>query len=150
MPGIQIIGAGNSQSARVTTTGQLETQATTISLPHHTNVEHESAYVISFSVTPSADSYFFYMKNGSDEMLILESAVVFSETSDEVITIYANPDGSPTGGDSVIPVNSNFGSNKVAAGTFEYGANLGGLSNGSYYGSTYFPATEVIDYHFQN
>ena len=150
MPGIQIIGAGNSESVKVTSTGQMQTNSVIVDLPHHTNIRHELAYVCSFTVTPSADSYFFYIKNGDDRLMIIEGAKVFTETSDEVVSLYANPDGSPTGGTTVTPINSNFGSNKVAAGTFEYGADLGGLSNGGYYGKSYFPATEVINYNFEN
>lgn len=154
MPGIQIIGAGNSQGARVNTLGELQVESTTMSLPHNTNLNHELAYALSFTVTPSADEYFLFMENNNENELIIESVTICgagaTDPADEFIELLVNVDGSPTGGTSVSPINSNLGSNKVASGVFEYGQSLGGLSGGKSYGITSVPAGQIVKQVFDN
>lgn len=155
MAKINIAGAGNGQIARVTPLGLLRTESVGIETHHFVNLEHESAYVLSFRATPvTPDSgektTFFYMRNKTEIPLALESAVVFSKSADEIVSITTNPSGTPTGGDSVTPVNSNLGSNKQAVGIFEYGSDIGGLSGGTFYGDSYFKTGEPIEYIFRN
>ncbi len=154
MPGIQIIGAGNSVTAKVNNLGRLQVESTIMNMPHNINLNHELAYVASFSVSPSADSYFCYMRNESEDEMIIESTTICTlcaaDDYNEIVSIYANPEGNPSGGDDMDPINSNFGSNKVASGIFQYGSEIGGLSNGTFYGSSYFKANTITKYTFEN
>lgn len=148
--GVHIIGAGNNVSAKVNDLGLLQTESVGIGTPHYVNLEYESAYVVSFQVNPDPESNFFYMRNDSETPLVVETMTVFSDSTSEAVCIYTNPTGTPTGGNSVIPVNSNLGSNKKATGFFEYGSNLTGLSGGDFYGRGYFRSGVLIEYIFRN
>lgn len=154
MPGLQIIGAGNSQVARVNSLGELQVESTTMTLPHNINLNHELAYVLTFTVTPSADEYFLFIENNSENELIIESVTICgagaSDPADEFVELFVNVDGSPTGGNSIKPINSNLGSNKIASGVFEYGQSLGGLSGGKSYGISSVPAGQIVKQVFDN
>lgn len=132
MPGIQILGAGNNVSAQVSNEGRLNTTAIASQPEYHANIYHESCFYLQFSVTPSPSADFLYIKNTDEINLMLENFFVTC-ASDEEIWVYRNPSGDPTGGTEKTPVNSNFGSSKLAVGSFVYGSDLGGLTSSELY-----------------
>lgn len=149
MPGIQIIGAGNSRVAEVNPEGRLRTVAVTSQPEYHINWANELAFVIQVNVTPSPSANFYYHKNESNYSMIVEDLEVYSENN-EVVTLYKNPIGTPTGGTSTIPSNSNFGSSKTADGVFQYGSDLGGLTGGTQHSRTHIIGGEENKYTFKN
>ena len=128
MPGIQILGTGNNISAKVNPEGRLKVVAVSVGPEYHINIDHELAFDIQFTTTVSPSATFLYIKNTDDDPLILENMFVTTDTDDEIY-VYRNPSGTPTGGNIITPTNSNFGSNKAATGTFEYGDDIGGITN---------------------
>ena len=129
MPGIQIIGGGNNRIAEVNDEGRLRVNSVTLEPEYCANVSGYS-FQLQLTTTPSPSADFLYIKNLSNEPLILENMFVTCDTRED-IWIYRNPTGIPTGGNSTQPINSNFGSSKQADGSFIYGSDLGGLTSGS-------------------
>lgn len=127
MPGIQIIGGGSNKTARVDDTGKLETLSAVLNVSAVENIENENSYIITQTLTPSADSEIFYIKNLQEDPMIIVASEWYCD-SNEVVKLYRNPTGTPTDGTSLNPVNCNFGSNKLPSATFSYGTNLGGIS----------------------
>lgn len=129
MPGIQIIGGGNNRVAEVDDKGRLKVFSVTIEPEYFANNEGNS-FQLQLTVTPSPSADFLYIKNLSEDPLVLENLFVTCD-SRENIWIYRNPTGTPTDGSEIDPVNSNFGSSRKAEGTFIYGEDLGGLTAGT-------------------
>lgn len=127
MPGIQIVGPGNNVGATVNNEGRLRTVSNSTAPEYHINWEHELAFQLQFETTPTSGGIFLYVKNTDRYPLILENLFVTAD-ADESLTIYRNPTGSPIGSESATPHNSNFGSNKIAKGVFQYGSDIGGLT----------------------
>lgn len=150
MPGIQIIGAGNNVSAKVGEEGRLKTRAVAVESEQHANWHHELAFNLLTTVTPSPSATMVYVKNTSDNPMIIEDLTVHSDTAEERVCIFSNVTGTPTGGTAIVPSNSNFGSNKQAEGTFQVGEDLGGLTGGTRYDTRYVSAGETILYNFRN
>lgn len=154
MSGIQIVGAGNNVTAKVNGLGQLEVVSRSMYVPHSVNLYQERAYASFFTVSPSADSHFCYIRNEEESPLVIENIVVCTlcstEEYNEIISVYKNLAGNPSGGSSLNPLNSNFGSNKKAVGVFQYGQEISGLSNGDLYGSAYFRSNTSTVYEFKN
>lgn len=148
MPGIQIVGAGNNQSARVNPEGRLKVISVSDSAEYHANWEHETAFFLQTSLTVGSSATFLYIKNTDDNPMILENLFVTTDTDDEIY-VYRNPSGTPTGGTTITPSNSNFGSNKSASGVFQYG-DLGGLTNSELYNSLPIFSGENNTFTFRN
>lgn len=127
--GLQIIGGSNSVPAQVTKEGLLYTFATNIDVPKHINQFYEESYIVMNTITPSASSDIFYVRNEKEDNLFINAIELYSDT-DEIIEIYKNPTGEPSNGSNISPVNCNFNSNKQAVGTFYSGNDISGLSGG--------------------
>lgn len=133
MPGIQIVGS-DGFTTDVSSKGRLRTVSVSTPPEHCINYTFGDAYYLQLTVTPSASADFLYIKNTSINDMILENMFVSCAT-DEEINIYRNPAGTPTGGSEITPLNSNFGSNKQANGSFIYGSDLSGLTAGGLFNS---------------
>lgn len=83
------------------------------------------------SVDPDGTQYFTYIKNNSENNLILES-IEFWVESIEYVDMYIKTDGSPVGGANVTSINMNLSSGIVADITSVQGTNLTGLSGGTF------------------
>lgn len=150
MPGIQIVGAGNNQSALVNELGKLKTSSTSTAPEYGINLDDGLAFYLQFSTTPlSGGDIFLYMKNTSSYPMILENMFV-SADADEEIWVYRNPTGTPTGTISASPSNSNFGSSTVADGIFQYGESIGGLTTNELYNTLPVSAGANNSYTFRN
>lgn len=132
MPGIQILGAGNNASARVNEEGRLKAVCVSSAPEYHSNFHHSACFYLQITVTPEEEGTFLYIKNESENTMILENLFITAE-SDETISIYRNPTGAPTGGNDTTPSNSNFGSSNKPVGVFQYASDLGGLTNNELY-----------------
>lgn len=150
MPGIQIVGPGNNKGALVNDLGKLRTCSTSTPPEYGININNGLAFYLQINVTPvTGGGIFTYIKNTFDYPLILENMFVSADT-DEEITIYRNPTGTPTGTTSIVPSNSNFGSNVAAEGTFEYGSDIGGLTYDEIYNTLPVFASTNNSFTFRN
>lgn len=150
MPGIQIVGAGNNMPAQVNDEGRLRTVTTSTNPEYHVNWEHGLTFYLQINTTPAAaDSVFLYIKNTSDNPLILENLFIYAGTSEEV-NVYRNPTGTPTGTTAKKPLNNNFGSNKEAVGDFLYGTDIEGLTTDQLFNTLPVLANSNNAYSFRN
>lgn len=123
-------GKGRGNTAGVSNDNQLMTLATVKTLEHYVNTDFGDAYSTILTITPSVSgACIFYGKNNNELDLIVEQIEVFSE-SDQIITINLNSEGTPSGGNIIIPANNNSRSAKFADGIFLEGSNITGLSTG--------------------
>jgi hypothetical protein len=123
-------GSGKGYQAKVDSENLLHVYAISESLEHHANIIHGQSYNFLFSETVSgAGDCFLYMKNYSDEDIIIEG-IQLNTASDETIEIMLGDVGTPLGGTDVMPANLNAGSNNEADGVFQTDANLTGISGG--------------------
>ena len=149
--GIQIEdGTGSGKTVKIDSNNRLLTYAVTRTDPLYFNDENQSVYkavvfVTPHSVNPSieANTYFFYVKNTSENHLHINRFRYWSE-SNEIIDIYINMSGSPVGGTEIVPVNSNLGSGNQANGTFLKGSGITGLSGGILIGRSRIPSSHDI------
>ena len=124
-------GTGSGRSTGVDEDNRLKVNAVTQTTEHFANHIKGEAYNVLFSATPSgAGVCFFYMKNESENDLVIEGVNVFMQ-SDQYIDVYLNDTGIPANGNEIIPVNLNSGSGNNALGVFEDGATITGLVQGS-------------------
>lgn len=149
MPGIQIVGPGNNRSAEVNDLGKLRTTATSTAPEYGINLNNGLAFYLQTIITPASGGVFLYIKNTYEYPMILENMFVTADT-DENITIYRSPTGTPTGTNNTTPSNSNFGSNKIATGDFLYGSDIGGLSYSEVYNTLPVFANTNNAYTFRN
>lgn len=109
---------------------------------HFANHNQGRGYNVSFNVTPSASSCFFYIKNDDEDYALSIEGIWLRMETDEYIDVKLRDFGTPTNGIDVVPVNMNSASARQANGEFQYGTNIGGLSGGStglriYHAGTY-------------
>lgn len=150
MPGIQIVGPGNNRGAEVNDLGKLRTSSTSTPPEYGINLNNGLSFYLQLNTTPlSGGEVFAYIKNTYDDPMILENMYVTADT-DEEIYIYRNPSGTPTGGNSLTPSNSNFGSSIAAEGIFQYGESIGGLSTNELYNTLPVFANTNNVYTFRN
>lgn len=129
MPGINLVDPSTGVSAKVNHEGKVQTLSTTLPVAATINAKSGMSFTITDTITPAPSADFFWMKNVSDKPLVLVASEFWSDT-DAKIMLYRNPTGTPTGGLEISPANCNFGSNQQAPGTFYYGEDLGGMSEG--------------------
>ena len=130
---MRILGAtGNGYGAKVNVENQLHTSSITFDIAHHVNHDHGECYTMLISKTPTAAAdCFAYIKNTSDDDLIVCCVKFAATTTDEIIQVKLGDIGTPVGGTAVTPGNRNAGSGEVADGTFEEGVDITGLSGGT-------------------
>jgi hypothetical protein len=124
-------GSGRGYQVKVDASNRLFVYAISESLEHHANIIHGQSYNLLFSQTPGGPGdCFVYMKNLSDDDIILEGITLYVPT-DETIEIKVGDVGTPLNGSDLAPVNLNAGSNNEAEGTFQGGNNITGLAGGA-------------------
>ena len=143
-------GTGSGKTAKIDENNRLLTYAVTRTDPLYFNEEEQTVFkaivfVTPHSVNPSIEenTYFFYIKNTSEEDLHINRFRQWSE-SNEIIDIYVNVSGTPVGGTEVVSVNSNLGSGNQAEGTFLKGSGITGLSGGILIGRSRIPSSHDI------
>jgi hypothetical protein len=124
-------GTGNGYTTQVSKENKLEVNAVTQTKEHYINHHEGQAYNVLFEITPSgAGDCFFYMKNSSENDLVIEG-IWIKLAANDYIEIKIGDTGTASGGTDVTPVNLNAGSGNVAEGTFQHGVDITGLSGGS-------------------
>lgn len=124
-------GTGGGYAVKVCDENRFLVEAVVTTLEHHSNQDHKEAYHVLFEQTPTAvGDCFFYLKNLSDEDLIIEG-LWLRVASNEQIQVKLGDTGTPSGGTTATPVNNNAGSTNEADGTFQKGNDITGLSGGS-------------------
>ena len=122
-------GQGKGFLVGVSSKNRMLTDCITYSAEHHANHEG-NAYNMLFEITPTgAGDCFLYLKNSSTTDLIIEGLWLRVASAEQVIMKLGDV-GTPLGGSSVVPANVNAGSNSVALGTFQTGADITALSGG--------------------
>lgn len=137
--GIQIEdGKGTGKTAAVSNENKLEVIAVTETLEHHVNENEGTSYNALFAVNPDgADDCIFYLKNLSDQDLIIGG--VWWQTSAAEEVYYKLGDigtAVKTNGADITPVNLNAGSGKAAdvlcySNTADGAVDITGISNGT-------------------
>ena len=123
-------GKGRGYTAEVDSQNMLSVSAVQVTKEHYVNLHHEDAYNFLFSIEDTtAGSCIIFLQNTGTENIICEG-IILRCTGDQVFTIKLSQYGSPIGGTSVIPANLNAGSNRLAAGLFQHGSRITGLSGG--------------------
>ena len=123
-------GTGSGYKAKVTNENYLKSFGISLNLLQHINVEGNS-YSIFFDQTPAAaGNTFLYLKNNSNDLLIVEGLTIYSTTAEGVV-VKINESGTPVGSTSYTPINLNSGSNSVADCSVEVGSAITGLSGGN-------------------
>jgi len=146
---INIVDPSTGYTVKVNNTGKLQTIATSMPVAAQVNASQGLSFTITDTIVPSPSADFFYMRNESENPLVLVSSEFWSETDGKIL-IHRNPSGTPTGGSEITPANCNFGSNKQAPGTFYYGEDLGGLSGGQLRNTIRFQAGVPRRYSFDD
>ena len=126
-------GKGSGVQAAVTLAGRLATESVSESKEHHANHEEGTAYNLPFSFTStgtgdSTGSCFLYIKNNDPIDMIVDG---FSYATTGVLQIVKGVTGTAGGGAGIVPANVNFGSGKVADGTFYGSTKITGLTKGT-------------------
>lgn len=133
-------GKGRGYSMGVNSDRRAEVSSVEESLYAYINRSKEYAFMYYSDVTPQqASSVFCYMANTSIMNLILVEMRCWTGGTAEAFDIYFNPVGTPSGGTTVTPVNTNLGSGKTATSTFLEGAHITGLSGGVLFDRLRFP-----------
>jgi len=124
-------GGGSGTSAIVTSEGRLETYSVIEPESLHVNEEEGQTYSAVTSRTPSgAADCFLYIKNNSDEDLIICCMRLWTASA-ESVQVKLGDTGTATSGNTLTPVNRNGGSGNLASATVEDGVDITGLSGGS-------------------
>jgi len=137
-----IDGTGKGYTAKVDSENKLHVMAVSVTSEHHSNHFHQEGYHLVFQQTPTgADDCFLYLKNNSDDDLILEGITLRTDDNEQ-IEIKLGVDGTPVGGTATTPVNCYTDSGNSADGTFLVGDDITSLTDGSiseriYVGSSY-------------
>lgn len=129
MSELLIDGRGNGYTAGITQENRLMITGFTTSLEHHINKTHGDCYNFLYSQSPSAGGCFLYLKNNSENNIVLEG-ITIQCASAEVLTMKITETGTPVAGTDVVPANLNAGSKQAADGVFQTGNNITGLANG--------------------
>jgi len=148
MGGLQIEdGTGSGRSATVDVENRFHVDAISASPEHHTNHKHGKAFSINFEATPTGTGdCFFYMKNTSEEDIIIEGFGLYMVANDYV-DIKLNDYGTPISGNDITPANCNGGSGNIASGTFQNGNDITGLSGGTTVYRYYHASSNGTTYH---
>ena len=120
-------GTGKGYQQKVNQENMGVTLSYTHTFDHHANCTEQSSYSAVLSLTPDADSDFFYLKNTSDEIMIITSLSLFSDSTEHV-ELYLNKSGTPVGGTDLTPVNRVSGCANTADCVCKYGTPITGLS----------------------
>lgn len=135
-------GRGRGHLMGVNSDQQAESASTTETLYAYINRVKQQAYMCYLDITPAgAGNTFGYFKNTSAKNLIVVEMRIWTSAA-EAIDIYFNRVGTPTGGTTITPVNTNLGPREVAEGTFLKGVNIGGLSSGAFFDRLRFPGDD--------
>jgi hypothetical protein len=122
-------GTGSGSLAGVSSDNRLLVESISYSGGHYANHEGQ-AYNMLFEVTPTAaNDCFLYVKNSSTTDLVIDGLWLRVASAEQIVMKLGDV-GTPNGTD-VVPANINAGANSVALGTFQYGANITGLSGGT-------------------
>lgn len=133
-------GRGRGNLMGVNSDQQGETAAVSESLYAYINRVKQNAFMYYSDITPSGSgSIFCYIANTSTLNLIIVEMRCWTGTSAEAFDIYFNRVGTPAGGASIVPLNTNLGSGKAAVGTFLEGASITGLTGGRLFDRLRFP-----------
>jgi len=131
-------GQGNGYTVGVTDENMLRTLCVTESIEHHANQKHGDAYSLPISVSAdAADDCIFYMKNTSDNDMVIEGITIGAHTTTANDSVYfkLGDSGIRDSATDVTPTNLNSGSGKSASGEFETGIHL---NDGTLDGGTEF------------
>jgi len=138
--GMQMEGAtGNGFGAKVNSENQLATAATMVTKEHEINHADGQAYSAIYNTTPDAGKCFAYIKNLSDnDMIVAEIAFTNKDASTATgFSIFLGDEGTPIGGTAITPGNRNAGSGNSASVTALIAADITGLSGGVQVGGIY-------------
>lgn len=128
---MQIEDPQTGNKLKITSEFMAKVIAVCTAIQFHVNCKTEEAYSIIISKTPTAaGDCFLYLKNLSDEDLLVYSICTYA-ASDESVQIKLGDTGTSSGGSANTPVNRNAGSGNAADCTCEDGVNITGLSGGS-------------------
>lgn len=121
-------GTGRGYEAKVDDDNLLYTFGHNVSFEHHVNhIEHDS-YSAVFDVTPSgAGNVFFYLKNTSDDDLIITSIKLFTDSTED-IEVCLSGTGTPVSGTDLTPVNRTSGTANTADCDCQTGTDITGIS----------------------
>ena len=145
-------GQGSGNKAGVTSENMIKTLAITQSMEHHVNVEEGRAYHLPFvyastGTGDSTGSCFLYIKNSDEKDMVIEG---FSYATTGVIQVVKGVSGTPGGGAAIVPSNVNFGSGRLADGTFYGSTKITGLTKGTVVDRVYCnSANESKNFNFE-
>lgn len=123
MPDMIRDGRGQSNLAAVNDRQRLLTSSVSVSLEHFINLVTMETYQLLFSVTPVADVNFLYMRNLSENTMLITGMNICTAANEKIKIKYAGV--SPlTGGTVQYPTNLNYGSKNAADGTFLVGNDI--------------------------
>ena len=98
---------------------------------HYANHNQGRAFNLLFGATPTGPGdCFLYFKNEDPEYHLSIEGIWLKMEADDYIEIAFFEEGTPVGGNDLLPVNVNTGSAIQAAGTFQSGNDITGLSGG--------------------
>jgi len=124
-------GKGKGFSAGVDENNKLLTASVTVTKEHEINLVDGQAYSVFTNVTPTGGGdCFMYLKNNSNEDLIVSEMMIYSATA-ESFSIKLGDEGTPIGGTATTPANRNAGSGNAADVTALTGVDITGLSGGN-------------------
>jgi len=148
-------GSGRAYKAAVNSENKLMVMGVVSTVEHYVNHDKEAAYQVLFEQTVGVDDgCIFYMKNSdTNNNLVVEGINLYVSAACEVYIKISNT-GTRNNVTSLTPANLNAGSTKVAEGTFEKGADLGGgsasLSGGTeIYRYKFIAETQATDFNFK-
>lgn len=121
-------GTGNQaevKSNKLLVSGVFSTQE------HYANHNQGRAFNILFSATPTgAGDCFFYLKNEDPDYAMSLEGIWLKMEADDYVEVSILDDGTPIGGNDIVPINLNTSSAIQAAGVFQSGADITGLTGG--------------------
>lgn len=135
MPGIQLIGAKGGRIVEVDEDGHLSTSTVSLTDMEHHNEEDGTAWSMPFDVIDptSADDYFVYLQNTSDNLALHVRRIHISSTVVGFVEVQRVTGGVGNGTDVTL-VNFNQGfSSKTPTGTFQTSVAFTGLVDGGKY-----------------
>lgn len=124
-----IDGTGTRYAAGVNSEARLRVASVNKAYAENVNQQFQKAYTLMYSQTPSAGKYFLYIKNLSDENVVL-AGIAISCGTNERVEIVKDLVGTPVG-TVAVPVNRYVGSGNTAEGTFVVGNDITGISGGT-------------------
>lgn len=137
-------GTGNGYSAKVTKENMLLVSAAVRTQIGHVSMDEGRAFSLPFSQISAggADDCILYLKNDSEDNLVLSQMWITCSLADE---IYAKMGvvGTAAGGTAPVPVNLNTGSAKLADATTRQHTAITGLTGGNVIFRSYFTADAI-------